>query len=514
MAESISITDFGAVGDGKTDNRAAIQKAIDTAKQTGQSVTVPAGTFVHQGLLKLDGVDMAGAGGASVLKAVGSGDQSVELTGNGASLSNITLDSDATSRGTKNTNAKILVNAATNFDVDHVTILNSFSAGMMIYGSSEGQIVSNTVQDTNADSIHMTGGSHDILVQGNLVQRAGDDGIAVVSYGTSNVAHDITITGNAVVDNKWGRNVTVVGGEDVKITGNYIDGNSAGLAGVYLATEPAYNTAGDKNVLVDGNTIKNTGSTRTGHGNVMLYDGTAQTLSGITITNNVIEGMAIRSNGSGISTDTRDNKINTGAATAMPAVGAAAGAIPAPASAASGLVPEMTAEPAAPTATSGADTLTGGDTADQLAGGHGDDVLTGNPGADTLFGGQGSDQLFGNRGADQLAGDLGDDLVRGGRGDDLLDGGAGNDTLGGDLGDDRLTGGAGADRFLYRPGDGNDTITDFSFGDGDRIQLADGAGFTVDSTAGGDALLQVTGGGSITLTGILSGDVQPSWIAA
>ena len=43
--------------------------------------------------------------------------------------------------------------------------------------------------------------------------------------------------------------------------------------------------------------------------------------------------------------------------------------------------------------------------------------------------------------------------------------------LAGATGDDTLIGGAGADHFVFRTGDGTDTITDFTIADGDVIDL-------------------------------------------
>ena len=62
-----------------------------------------------------------------------------------------------------------------------------------------------------------------------------------------------------------------------------------------------------------------------------------------------------------------------------------------------------------------------------------------------------------------LRGGAGDDLLRGGGGDDLLLGGSGNDTLDGAAGADDLIGALGADTYLFRRGDGQDTIYDFGF---------------------------------------------------
>ena len=58
----ISIVEFGAVSDGKTDNTAAIQKALDAAASSGMAVYIPAGTFRHTGVLKANGVDIFGDG--------------------------------------------------------------------------------------------------------------------------------------------------------------------------------------------------------------------------------------------------------------------------------------------------------------------------------------------------------------------------------------------------------------------------------------------------------------------
>ncbi|KJK01817.1 hypothetical protein UB43_07150 [Pseudomonas sp. 21] len=86
-------------------------------------------------------------------------------------------------------------------------------------------------------------------------------------------------------------------------------------------------------------------------------------------------------------------------------------------------------------------------------------------GDDHLYGGDGNDILYGQGGNDFLFGENGNDILFGGTGDDQLTGGKG---------DDILTGGAGADTFIWKAGDiGNDTITDFKAGEGDRIDISD-----------------------------------------
>ncbi|MFC7334017.1 glycosyl hydrolase family 28-related protein [Rhodocista pekingensis] len=294
MATQVSITDFGARGDGRSDNKVAIQKALDHAKATGQTVYVPEGTFLHKGMLHADGVDLVGAGARSVLKAVGASssfdDQTVRLSGSGGSIRNLTLDSDATARGYTGDSTKIWVTGARDWVIDNVTINNSFGAGILVgYGASDGRISNNTVRSTNADSIHISQASHDIVVSGNRVSGGGDDGIAVVSYMRNGApVRDITITGNTVTDNLWGRNITVVGGENVTIRDNHVEGNKAGRAGIYLASEPAYDTFGVRNVTVEKNHVENVGGWNTGQGAITLFSGTGRMLEDIVIRGNGI----------------------------------------------------------------------------------------------------------------------------------------------------------------------------------------------------------------------------------
>jgi Ca2+-binding RTX toxin-like protein len=68
--------------------------------------------------------------------------------------------------------------------------------------------------------------------------------------------------------------------------------------------------------------------------------------------------------------------------------------------------------------------------------------------------------LLGKAGHDGTGNGLANTLT-GNRGDNTLNGKAGADTLDGGLGNDNLTGGADADLFIFRTGDGHDTITDF-----------------------------------------------------
>ena len=65
-----------------------------------------------------------------------------------------------------------------------------------------------------------------------------------------------------------------------------------------------------------------------------------------------------------------------------------------------------------------------------------------------------------------------------------------------------MAGGAGADRYVFLVGSGNDQINGFSgSAEGDRLDLQ-GQTFTTGTSADGDLLLLLSGGGTIELNGV------------
>lgn len=128
-------------------------------------------------------------------------------------------------------------------------------------------------------------------------------------------------------------------------------------------------------------------------------------------------------------------------------------------------------------------------------------------GNDVLKGNKLGNELEGNSGDDRLYGYAGEDTLEGGPGADRLYGSAGNDTLSGGPGNDRLSGGADADVFVFTPGDGEDTITDFTRGE-DKIDLAafsldEPANLSMTTNADGVTLdLPGADGGTVLLAGL------------
>jgi hypothetical protein len=288
---AVNITSMGAVCDGKTDNSAAIDKAIASAKSKGVAVLIPAGTCAYSRVIKLDGVKLYGSGDTSVLYALNSSNEAIFMYGTGAEVRQVKLSGvKATTRLAAWEATRITLFAAKNFVIDHVTIDGSAAAGIQTAdATNNGSITYNTIKDTLADSIHMTDNASYITVANNRIENAGDDGIAVVSYkNDGGMVNNITARNNVVINNKWGRQMSVVGGSKVLYENNWLENNNAGYACVYLAQENPYATYGAHDVIVQRNTLKNCGSGSTGHGAVMVYSDGAEANTNIQLVRNDI----------------------------------------------------------------------------------------------------------------------------------------------------------------------------------------------------------------------------------
>ncbi|WP_454019856.1 calcium-binding protein [Azospirillum sp. Marseille-Q6669] len=157
-------------------------------------------------------------------------------------------------------------------------------------------------------------------------------------------------------------------------------------------------------------------------------------------------------------------------------------------------------------ATEGTDTLQGTSIDDTFKGLGGNDQIFGGAGADTINGNAGDDMIY----ADSYGGGTGADVegtwnkLFGDAGDDVLISGAGFDDLWGGVGNDTLTGGAGWDWFVFQPGSGVDTITDFTPGSDQIIVMSNmnGAGDPVLSQNADGTVVDFGAGNAVLLQGV------------
>lgn len=309
---TLSVVNYGAVPNGTGDYTKNFQSCFDAAAAANPKadVFVPAGTYRKSNQLFIRGIKVRGVGFATSARSTIHSyiriPSALRISGSGVEIWGLNLTTIGGRRGGSDTSLNpgggIYSDGASNFRIVNNNIMgvpfgqpDKLTGGIFCYrtstgvGSTNGYIAYNTVSDCVADSIHMTARASFITVEHNRVIRSGDDCVAVVSYGTTpgDACHDIISRNNTCLDQRGGRGITCVGGYNITIQDNHIEGGPNGRAGVMISSEERYNINSINNCKVLNNTIKNAGGSQTGHGAIHI-DNTQP--PNITIKNVLIEG--------------------------------------------------------------------------------------------------------------------------------------------------------------------------------------------------------------------------------
>lgn len=296
-ADALNVLSFGANGNGSFDNTTALRNAFSAGAAQGKTVFIPAGNFNHSGVLTISSCAVLGTGDSSVLYGTDVNNTSIFMKGQAPSIKWCKIHGVVSgSRLAPWEATRIAVFAASAFAVDHCTILNAPAASLQLaQAAGPGSITNNTFRDSLSDTIHMTDRAHDITVTGNKIYNGGDDGIACVSYqADGGRCVRITARNNEVYNNLFGRNMSIVGGQDILYDNNLCDTNLQ-YAGVYVSQEASFNTFTVLSATIKNTTIRNCGSNTTGHNAIMFFteSGSAQN------TNVVFQDNDIYCNGTG-----------------------------------------------------------------------------------------------------------------------------------------------------------------------------------------------------------------------
>ncbi|MCW1959783.1 MAG: hypothetical protein KIH64_014810 [Mycobacterium sp.] len=289
---TVHVNSFGAIPDDAGDDTAAIERAL-RALQSGQRLTLGPGRYLlgRSVFVRTAGAQIVGEGAR--IHATNPDSQALIVQADGVWITGLRFTAVTDGRRTAPWHSRIAVYLETSGVVQPVrgvrivgnTIAPDGAApaaeraagsagGIMLLRAVDFVVAANTVARTLADGIHITAGSRDGRVVGNIVRENGDDMIAVVSYAgrgpaalntadmlgdlvarrRAQLVQNVLIAGNDVQGQYWGRGITVVGGRDITIRGNRIDNTPLG-AGILVAREHNYETFGVSNVLVAGNAI-------------------------------------------------------------------------------------------------------------------------------------------------------------------------------------------------------------------------------------------------------------------
>lgn len=251
---------------------------------------IPPGTYTHSGVLTFQGRVVGAGAGITTLFGSDPANRAIGTFVSGSSLSEMSITGTASGRySTPQSTAVYVDSAVANFEVSYLEIYgNGGSAGIFVYGGSNGKIHHNYIHNTNADCVHNTQGAHDIEIWNNVIDHCGDDSVAMVGYAVNSMPYNINIHNNTVTNQDGGRGYTCVGARNAVIQNNYFSnsGPAAG-AGIYAASEPNNGGVPCHDLLISGNTVKYAGSTQLVQSAILLANASSDpNFINVTVTGN------------------------------------------------------------------------------------------------------------------------------------------------------------------------------------------------------------------------------------
>ncbi|MGY1856613.1 glycosyl hydrolase family 28-related protein [Modestobacter sp. SYSU DS0290] len=290
---TVLVDQFGAVGNGVTDDTRALQRAFDTVPTGTTLVFRPGATYLHSDVLRVTRPDLSIAGTGATLTATRETRSALHVSGSRVTLTGLTL---ALPTSTQRYHAYEQMKVRVSGDdvvLRDVHVRGAAAAGIYVgNGAARFLLDRVTVADTRADGVHVTGGARDGKVVSPVTTNTGDDGVAVVSYrADGRPVERVTISSPRVNGTTWGRGISVVGGRDITYTD--VDVRDTDAGGIYLGSEgDPYWTFPSERVLVDGGrvTAANANATKD-HGAVIVYAGNPGTrTTDITVRRLTVEG--------------------------------------------------------------------------------------------------------------------------------------------------------------------------------------------------------------------------------
>ena len=302
---SVNVKDFGAKGDGVTDDAVAIQRAIDSLPSTGGTVNIPAGTYMlgtsNGSLLTYpdgqpilcaikitkDNVTFSGSGSTSVLKLMANKKmRAICSTGHNNVIEKIVVDGNAAQRASRDSTGK-LYSWPNGYLVDGLVYL--FGSNNSIVRDCE---IRNGLED-GVGTWQTTG----TLIQNCYIHDNGGyayDPKSLYDAGANGIALNAG-TGNRALNNRVERNtygiLLAYGVRDATVDGNTISNNYG--FGIQIGSSIAEQAG---NLLNSGFTITNNviqGNNAGGFAGISIFGAQNGVVSGNTIVDNLNVGLSI-----------------------------------------------------------------------------------------------------------------------------------------------------------------------------------------------------------------------------
>ncbi|HKP88575.1 MAG TPA: right-handed parallel beta-helix repeat-containing protein [Thermoleophilaceae bacterium] len=271
-----NVKDFGATGDGSTDDTGAIQLALDAG--AGGGVFLPPGRYAIGVLDVPSGTDLFGAGFSSVLVVQPSAvpyplrilpaaedvhlrDFAVDGNKTAIAAAGQGWDPDRLNGGPAGiVIADGIASGCRRIYVERLRVFDSFRLGIVFESVVDGAIRDCSIEGNNRDGITLYHDTKNVTVRGNTIVGCADDHIAINSENVEPFGHlceGIVVTENTIVGPSprgKGPGITVRGGNDVVIANNVI--RDVSQAAIKLET---FQTAPLTDLVVSANAIHRSG---------------------------------------------------------------------------------------------------------------------------------------------------------------------------------------------------------------------------------------------------------------
>jgi parallel beta-helix repeat protein len=202
-AKVINVKSYGATGNDKTDDTAAIKKAISAARP-GDTVYFPSGDYLHSTSLEFSNISVSGQGEVlSHLISTNPVNSAIVLSGERVSISQISVSCNTTSDSTAYLANGIWVNLAKVFSISNVRVGHVSANCISVSNSSSGVISNCDIRYTNETGVYLQN-SIEITVQKNSIDTTSTAVYVNNSAVNSNLAHNINIISNGIINTSGG----------------------------------------------------------------------------------------------------------------------------------------------------------------------------------------------------------------------------------------------------------------------------------------------------------------------
>jgi parallel beta-helix repeat protein len=249
LGVTLNVKDFGALGNGISDDRKAIQDAINAVPSAGGTVLIPAGTYrigssisdpiwgFYVGLKVKSSVNLVGEGiGKSIIKEDIAIDPNRLIINNKSwdskiSISGITIDlnknplSSGSGAGLTFVKAKdisiqdleiknaereaVILESVSNFQIAG-NVINNVATGIFVTNCDNGKISENTISSTLGDGILVMsdgiGQCKDINIKSNYIKDVGDVGVDI-DVNNKATPHENIVVSDNIIENSVSNNV-------------------------------------------------------------------------------------------------------------------------------------------------------------------------------------------------------------------------------------------------------------------------------------------------------------------